>query len=45
VPGDAEAGFPAGSLPTRGLPGVRPKGEMSPAPAGETAAAEQLSLL
>src|SRR3954463_4479559 len=31
VPGDAEAGFPAGSLPTRGLPGVRPKGELPPA--------------
>jgi DNA repair photolyase len=45
VPGDAEAGFPAGSLPTRGLPGVRPKGEMSPVRADETAAAEQLTLL
>ena len=25
VPGDEEVGFPAGSLPTGGLPGVRPK--------------------
>ena len=40
VPGDAEVGFPEGSLPTGGLPGVRPKGER-PAPA----APEQLSLL
>jgi DNA repair photolyase len=34
VPGDEEAGFPAGSLPTGGLPGVRPKGEVGPAEAG-----------
>ena len=30
VPGDEEVGFPAGSLPTGGMPGVRPKGEMPP---------------
>ena len=33
VPGDEEVGFPAGSLPTGGLPGVRPTGELTPAPA------------
>jgi hypothetical protein len=27
VPGDEEVGFPDGSLPTRGLPGVRPKNQ------------------
>jgi DNA repair photolyase len=46
VPGDEEVGFPAGSLPTGGLPGVRPKGETGhirvSTPVG---AAEQLSLL
>ena len=31
VPGDEEVGFPAGSLPTGGMPGVRPKGEVAPA--------------
>jgi DNA repair photolyase len=31
VPGDEEVGFPAGSLPTGGLPGVRPKGNAAPA--------------
>ena len=32
-PGDEEVGFPAGSLPTGGLPGVRPKGEQRRRPA------------
>ncbi|MGY1753298.1 intein-containing Rv2578c family radical SAM protein [Blastococcus sp. SYSU D01042] len=45
VPGDEEVGFPAGSLPTGGMPGVRPKGELPPAPAPAVEAAEQLSLL
>ena len=48
VPGDEEVGFPAGSLPTTGLPGVRPKGEQrGDAPEPELAAdpGEQLSLL
>jgi DNA repair photolyase len=48
VPGDEEVGFPAGSLPTGGLPGVRPKDEQSdarPAPQPDPAVAEQLSLL
>jgi DNA repair photolyase len=46
VPGDPEVGFPEGSLPTAGMPGVRPKDELAVA-AGPTApeAAEQLSLL
>jgi DNA repair photolyase len=42
VPGDAEVGFPAGSLPTSGLPGVRPKGELPPPVADRTG---QLTLL
>jgi DNA repair photolyase len=47
VPGDEEVGFPAGSLPTGGLPGVRPKGKAAATtperpPAVEV---EQLSLL
>ncbi len=46
VPGDEEVGFPAGSLPTGGMPGIRPKGEAAPArcpaPAEEP---EQLALL
>ena len=43
VPGDEEVGFPAGSLPTDGMPGVRPSGEMtSRAVPGD---AEQLTLL
>jgi DNA repair photolyase len=33
VPGDPEVGFPEGSLPTGGLPGVRPKGQLPPEPA------------
>jgi DNA repair photolyase len=45
VPGDEEVGFPAGSLPTGGLPGVRPK-DQPPGHAGEPEpVAEQLSLL
>ena len=42
VPGDEEVGFPAGSLPTGGLPGVRAKGEL---PAPTLPEPEQLSLL
>ena len=34
MPGDPEVGFPEGSLPTTGLPGVRPKGEAQPQPGG-----------
>jgi DNA repair photolyase len=48
VPGDLEVGFPEGSLPTGGMPGVRPKSELVPAPAGAEApadAGEQLSLM
>ena len=44
VPGDEEAGFPEGSLPTGGLPGVRPK-ETGPAGGRGPGQAEQLSLL
>ncbi|MFD2093757.1 Rv2578c family radical SAM protein [Blastococcus deserti] len=47
VPGDPEVGFPEGSLPTGGLPGARPKGEVgSPTcvPA-KPAAGEQLALM
>jgi DNA repair photolyase len=47
VPGDEEVGFPEGSLPSGGMPGVRPKGE-SPPPPGRPAPApdaEQLSLI
>jgi DNA repair photolyase len=46
VPGDEEVGFPVGSLPTTGLPGVRPKqerGAVVPAPVAELG--EQLSLI
>jgi DNA repair photolyase len=43
VPGDEEVGFPTGSLPTGGLPGIRPKGQSGTASVG--APAEQLSLL
>jgi DNA repair photolyase len=42
VPGDDEVGFPDGSLPTGGMPGVRPKGERAPEPAADTA---QLTLI
>jgi DNA repair photolyase len=48
VPGDEEVGFPAGSLPTGGMPGVRPKGESAPVrPEAERAddTGEQLALL
>ncbi|RBY81517.1 radical SAM protein [Blastococcus sp. TF02-09] len=48
VPGDEEVGFPAGSLPTTGLPGVRPKGEpdaVTPAPGPAADDGGQLSLL
>ena len=45
VPGDEEVGFPAGSLPTGGMPGVRPKGEAPTSTTSEQEAAEQLSLL
>jgi DNA repair photolyase len=44
VPGDEEVGFPEGSLPTGGMPGVRPKAE-TPASTPQRADAEQLSLL
>ncbi|RBY98090.1 radical SAM protein [Blastococcus sp. TF02-8] len=44
VPGDEEVGFPEGSLPTGGLPGVRPPWQQ-PAPSVEEPAAEQLTLL
>ena len=46
VPGDEEVGFPAGSLPTGGMPGVRPTTELAPArtPAAPDAG-EQLSLI
>jgi hypothetical protein len=46
VPGDEEVGFPAGSLPTGGMPGVRPKGEAVPphCPA-QADVPEQLALL
>ena len=47
VPGDPDVGFPEGSLPTGGLPGVPPRGEVDAAPArAGTAenAGEQLSL-
>src|SRR4051794_4855387 len=48
VPGGPDVGFPDGSLPTGGLPGVRPKEEGRPVPAcaGTPAdAAEQLTLI
>jgi DNA repair photolyase len=46
VPGDEEVGFPAGSLPTGGMPGVRPKGKVVPARGPEVAdVPEQLALL
>jgi DNA repair photolyase len=48
VPGDEEVGFPAGSLPTGGMPGVRPKGESTPVrPEADRAddTGEQLALL
>jgi DNA repair photolyase len=46
VPGDEEVGFPAGSLPTGGLPVVRPKSALTVRPAcAAVDASEQLSLL
>jgi DNA repair photolyase len=52
VPGDAEVGFPEGSLPTGGLPGVQPRGKavvppttVSSGTGSPVPAAEQLSLL
>ncbi|MCW2579075.1 MAG: Hedgehog/intein hint domain protein [Blastococcus sp.] len=46
VPGEEEVGFPTGSLPTGGLPGIRPKGQTGTASVGTPAErAEQLSLL
>ncbi|RBY87936.1 radical SAM protein [Blastococcus sp. TF02A-30] len=46
VPGDEEAGFPTGSLPTGGLPGVPPKEEReAPSTPGTTSEPDQLSLL
>jgi DNA repair photolyase len=47
VPGDEEAGFPQGSLPSGGMPGVRPKNELvaRPAPEPEPACGEQLTLI
>jgi DNA repair photolyase len=47
VPGDEEVGFPAGSMPTRGLPGARPESDLKAVPvarAPEPAPTEQLSL-
>jgi hypothetical protein len=48
VPGDEEVGFPEGSLPTGGLPGVAPPGRPLQAAGTRQAieeAAEQLTLL
>jgi DNA repair photolyase len=45
VPGDEEVGFPVGSLPTGGLPGVRPRSELLDAPVSVAAESEQLTLL
>jgi DNA repair photolyase len=47
VPGDEEVGFPEGSLPTAGMPGVRPKDEPPRATTGGAPAPilEQLSLI
>jgi DNA repair photolyase len=46
VPGDEEVGFPEGSLPTGGLPGVRPRGEaVTVSSAPPVPEAEQLTLL
>jgi len=48
VPGDPDVGFPEGSLPTGGMPGVRPKGELGTGPSADDASAdraEQLSLI
>ena len=47
VPGNEEVGFPQGSLPTGGMPGVRPKGEggAPQEPAEPVQDVEQLTLL
>ena len=45
VPGDPEVGFPAGSLPTGGMPGVRPKSELPTAAPEKPAEDPQLTLL
>ncbi|SOD97434.1 intein C-terminal splicing region/intein N-terminal splicing region [Blastococcus haudaquaticus] len=47
VPGDPEVGFPDGSLPTGGMPGVRPKSELASVLRAGTAPDEgdQLTLL
>jgi DNA repair photolyase len=46
VPGDEEVGFPAGSLPSGGMPGVRVETEPSPARSpAPSEAPEQLTLL
>jgi DNA repair photolyase len=45
VPGDEEVGFPAGSLPSGGMPGVRPKGEHPRASENTGEVAEQLALI
>jgi DNA repair photolyase len=47
VPGDEEIGFPAGSLPSGGMPGVRPQGRAcaQPGSAEPVQETEQLSLL
>ncbi|WP_324277741.1 Rv2578c family radical SAM protein [Blastococcus brunescens] len=47
VPGDPEVGFPEGSLPTGGMPGVRPKSQLAPAPvcAEASPGGEQLALI
>jgi DNA repair photolyase len=45
VPGDEEVGFPQGSLPSGGMPGVRPKELRSAEPAPAPEPAQQLSLL
>lgn len=47
VPGDEEVGFPRGSLPTGGMPGVRPEERSAAvgAPEGPPAADDQLTLL
>jgi DNA repair photolyase len=46
VPGDEEVGFPDGSLPSAGLPGVRPKSDQrTAATPADADVVEQLSLL
>ncbi len=47
VPGDTEVGFPEGSLPSGGMPGVRPRGERQPVAPSTSARddGDQLSLI